>query len=228
MGAERPPGDAEPSEDPDRIDGSEHEQGSTRHLRFWRELPVLIVAATIVALILKTFLIQAFSIPSVSMEPTLMPGDRVLVCRVCTRISGVRRGDVIVFSDPSGGPGPDRGIVGGILHFIGEGLGVAHPANPDYIKRVIGLPGDVVELRGGELLVNGRRVDEPYLDRRIDTTPYGPITVPDGMLFVLGDNRTRSGDSRYPPPEGVGLVPEDHVIGRAFVRVWPPARVGGL
>jgi signal peptidase I len=94
---------------------------------------------------------------------------------------------------------------------------------------VIGLPGDVVELRDGTLLVNGEAVEEPYLDPDVDTRPYGPVTVPDGMLFVLGDNRLRSGDSRLTPEQGgVGLVPEDRVIGEAFVIVWPPGRWGGL
>ncbi len=94
---------------------------------------------------------------------------------------------------------------------------------------MIGLPGDIVELRRGELFVNGEEVSEPYLDPRVDTRAYGPVTVPDGMLFVLGDNRLRSGDSRLTPEQGgVGFVPEDKVIGQAFVIVWPPSRWGGL
>jgi signal peptidase I len=93
---------------------------------------------------------------------------------------------------------------------------------------VIGLPGDVVELHDGKLFVNGEQVTEPYLNAEDDTSPYGPITVPDGMLFVLGDNRAHSGDSRFEPPVGVGLVPQDKVIGKAFVIVFPPSRWGSL
>ena len=157
-----------------------------------------------------------------------MRGDRVLVCRICYRIGDIHHGDVIVFSDPRPSPGQDRGPIGGFLHWLGEGLGVAQPQNEDFIKRVIGLPGDVIELRGGQLYRNGQAIPEPYLDPHRDTRSYGPVTVPDGMLFVLGDNRLVSGDSRFPPPTGVGLVPEDKVIGKAFVIVWPPGRWGWL
>jgi signal peptidase I len=195
---------------------------------FWRELPVLVLIALVIAILIKTFLVQAFYIPSESMEPTLQRGDRVLVCRVCNHFSDIHRGDVIVFSDPDPAPNEGRGAIGGVLHWLGEGIGVAQPENPDFIKRVIGLPGDTVELNQGRLFVNGGRIDEPYLDPQIDTRPYGPATVPDGMLFVLGDNRAHSGDSRFDPPEGVGLVPIDKVIGKAFVIVWPPGRWGWL
>jgi signal peptidase I len=196
---------------------------------FWRELPVLIVIALVIAVLIKTFLVQAFYIPSESMEQTLLPGDRVLVCRICLHLSDIHRGDVIVFSDPSPAPGGGRGIVGGFAHWLAEGIGVAQPENPDYIKRVIGLPGDVVEIKeGGIVFVNGAALEEPYLDPEHDDRSFGPETVPDGKLFVLGDNRAHSGDSRFQPPEGVGYVPIDKVIGKAFVIVWPPSRWGWL
>ena len=196
--------------------------------RFWRELPILLIAALLIAIVVKTFLVQAFFIPSISMSPTLEKGDRILVCRICLHLSDIQRGDVIVFSDPQPAPGADRGPVGAALHWLGEGIGVAQPENEDFIKRVIGLPGDVVELHDGKLFVNGDRVDEPYLNPEIDTSAYPPTLVPDGMLFVLGDNRAHSGDSRFQPPVGVGFVPEDKVIGKAFVIVFPPSRWGGL
>jgi signal peptidase I len=150
------------------------------------------------------------------------------VCRICVRLGGVERGDVIVFSDPQPKPGPDRGPIGDALHWLAEGIGVAQPENEDFVKRVIGLPGDVVELHDGQLFVNGEKVDEPYLNPEKDTSPYGPVTVRDGMLFVLGDNRAHSGDSRFEPPTGVGLVPEDAVIGTVFVIIYPPDRWGGV
>jgi signal peptidase I len=196
--------------------------------RFWRELPILLLASLAIAILIKTFLVQAFYIPSISMEPTLEKGDRILVCRICLHTSDIHRGDIIVFSNPNPGPGVDRGPVGAMLHWLGQGLGVAQPEDKDYIKRVIGLPGDVVELNQGQLYVNGEKVDEPYLDPEVDTRPFGPVTVPDGMLFVLGDNRAHSGDSRFPPPTGLGYVPEDTVIGKAFVIVYPPSRWGWL
>lgn len=197
--------------------------------RFWRELPILVLISLAVAILIKTFLIQAFYIPSISMEPTLEKGDRILVCRICLHISDIQRGDIVVFSNPHPGPAVDRGPVDAVLHWLGQGLGVAQPENKDYVKRVIGLPGDVVEIKaGGQLFVNGEKVDEPYLNSEVDTRPFGPVTVPDGMLFVLGDNRAHSGDSRFPPPSGLGYVPEDTVIGEAFVIVYPPSRWGWL
>ena len=110
--ADRPPGDAtsEGSADPDdHTSDAADEQVS----RFWRELPILLVAALVIAILIKTFLVQAFYIPSISMSPTLEKGDRILVCRVCVHIGGIDRGDVIVFSDPQPKPGPDRGPIGG-------------------------------------------------------------------------------------------------------------------
>lgn len=169
--------------------------------RFARELPILILVALVAALAIRAFFFQVFSIPSVSMRPTLEPGDRVLVCEVCSLVDDLDHGDVVVFA----GPG-DR----------------------DYIKRIVGLPGDVVELHGGGVFVNGIQLDEPYLSPKLDPSGYGPTRVPDGMLFVLGDNRTRSGDSRFPPPRGVGLVPIDHVQGEALAVIWPPARIGAV
>jgi signal peptidase I len=199
-----------------------------RPQRLWREMPILLIVALAIAIVVKTFLVQAFYIPSISMSPTLEKGDRILVCRVCVRFGDIHRGDVIVFSDPHPAAGVDRGPIGAALHWLGEGIGVAQPENEDFIKRVIGLPGDVVELHDGTLFVNGAIVDEPYLNPEIDTSSYGPKSVPDGMLFVLGDNRAHSGDSRFEPPVGVGLVPEDAVIGKAFVIVFPPSRWGWL
>jgi signal peptidase I len=193
-----------------------------------RELIALVVMAFVLAILIKSFLIQAFFIPSGSMEPTLVPGDRILVCRVCKAFSDVTYGDVIVFSDPDPGPHEDRGMLGGFVHWLEEGIGVARPEDDDFIKRVVALEGDTWEIRRGGLFVNGSHVEEPYLSAEQDRRDFGPETVPDGMLFVLGDNRLHSGDSRFPPPGGLGYVPEDKVIGEAFVIAWPPGRIGGI
>jgi signal peptidase I len=189
---------------------------------FARELPVLVLLALALALLLKTFVVQAFFIPSPSMVPTLQQGDRILVNRLSYRFGDIHRGDVIVFTDPEADE--DRGVVGGLAHWFVDGLGVA--STEDFVKRVIGLPGDVVEIVDGSVSVNRVRIREPYLNANRDTSSFGPITVPPGMLFVLGDNRTESGDSRFPPPGGVGYVPVDHVVGKVAVIVWPPSRAG--
>jgi signal peptidase I len=214
--ADGPSGVAEPA-------GSRVEE-RPRHR--WREAPALVLAAVVLAIAIKLFVVQAFSIPSASMVPTLVEGDRILVCRVCLRVDDVDRGEVIVFEGPDGAT-PDRGVVGGALHWLGETLGVATPPHEDFVKRVAGLPGDTVEIdRTGALFVNGARVDEPYLNRPVPADDFPPTTVPDGMLFVLGDNRGNSGDSRCAPPDCTGLVPRDRVIGVAFLRLWPPSRIG--
>jgi signal peptidase I len=184
--------------------------------------------ALVIAIVIKTFLIQAFFIPSGSMEPTLMPNDRILVNRLAYRFGHIERGDIIVFGDPTPTP-QDRGIVGTVLHWLGEGIGVVRPADDDFIKRVIALPGETWEIRDGVTYIDGRKLDEPYVNQAdLDTRSFGPETVPDGMLFVMGDNRNHSGDSRFPPPAGLGYIPIDRVIGQAFVTIWPPSRAAWL
>jgi signal peptidase I len=215
--AERPPGVTEAADAPSRSRGP------------FREFLVLAVSALVLAIFIKTFLIQAFFIPSPSMIPTLRQGDRILVCRVCLHVSEIERGDILVFSDPTPDPGDDRGVVAGVVHWLGEGIGVAQPEDEDFIKRVGALSGQAWEIRAGQLYVDGEAVDEPYLAAPKDTRSFGPETVPDGMLLMLGDNRLRSGDSRFTPEEGgLGYVPVDDVIGKAFVIIWPPSRIGGL
>ena len=179
-----------------------------RKLSFLQELPVLLLVAFLLALLIKTFLVQAFYIPSESMDPTLKIGDRVLVNKLVYHFHPPRRGDIIVFSDP---------------HPVG--LGLSTSPEKDFIKRVIGLPGDRVEVRVGAngvgvVYVNDVPLREPYLNALKETRPYGPVTVPAGDLFVMGDNRMNSNDSRY----GLGFIPADKVVGRAFIIIWPPSR----
>lgn len=199
-------------------------------LRFLRELPGLILLAFLLALLIKTFLFQAFYIPSGSMEPTLEPSDRVLVNKIPYYLHDPRRGDIVVFADPHpDGPSADRGVIGGFLHWLVQGLGVQRPEHEDFIKRVIGLPGETIEAHGGHVFVDGERLREPYLPDGARTADFGPVTVPRGMLFVMGDNRANSLDSRVPADQGgLGFVPIDKVVGKAFVVIWPPSHAGLL
>jgi signal peptidase I len=180
-------------------------QRASKHrspLRSLIEWVVVIGGALLVALVIQATLFQAFYIPSESMETTLVEGDRVLVNKLADSTSDISRGDVIVFERP-----PEEG-----------------PSEiQDLIKRVVGLPGDTVEGRAGIVYINGEPLDEDYLDDGIITSEFGVVAVPEGHLFVMGDNRGNSRDSRF-----FGPINGDLVVGRAFVIVWPLGRVGGL
>jgi len=195
-------------------------------LHFLKEPPVLIALALGIACLIKAFLVQAFYIPSASMEPTLMIGDRVFVNKLVYDLGDIHRGDVIVFQNPHPGAVPDRGPITGFLHWLGEGVGLAQPEDEDFIKRVIGLPGGTIEIRNNVVYIDGEPIDEPYLtdEAKAQNGNFPPTQVPEGSLFVMGDNRGDSADSRF----GLGFVPEDKVIGRAFVIIWPPSNLGGL
>jgi signal peptidase I len=184
--------------------------------QFLGELPGLIIMAFVLALLIKTFLVQAFFIPSGSMEPTLVPGDRVLVLKVPYYFGDPDRGDIIVFEDPDPSGVPERGLVSGFFHWMFEGLGVQRPDSEDFIKRVIGTPGDTVWARDGQVYVNGDAIEEPYLTQPTDD--FNKTIVPEGRLFVMGDNRGNSLDSRF----SLGMVPIDNVIGKAEIVIWPP------
>jgi signal peptidase I len=196
-------------------------------LRFLGEMPGLIIMSLILAILIKTFLIQAFYIPSASMEDTLQINDRVLVSKVPYYFHDPQRGDVIVFSEPDPAKQPQRSFIGGIAHWIFEGIGVQKPDNPDFIKRVIGVPGDTVWGKNNKVYVNGVAIHEPYV--KGTTTDFNKVTVPPNMYFVLGDNRQESMDSRFglgviADPKnmpGIGFVPRDDIIGKAWVIVWP-------
>ena len=212
----------EPAADPTEPENPPEKKARNPILRFMGELPGLIIIAFVLALLIKSFLVQAFFIPSGSMEPTLKPGDRVLVVKVPYYLHDPRRGDIIVFSDPNSTGETKRGVVGGFFHWVVQGLGVTSPDNPDFIKRVIGLPGDTVWGKGGSVYVNGVKLTEPYLTQQ--TGDFQHFKVPPGDLFVMGDNRGNSLDSRY----SLGYVPIDKVIGKADIIIWPPSRLGLL
>jgi signal peptidase I len=192
-------------------------------LRFMGELPGLVIMALILAILIKTFLFQAFFIPSASMEPTLhgcdgCSGDRVLVTKIPYYFGDPKPGDIIVFSDPDPQKRPDRGFIGGITHWLGQAVGVQKPDNEDFIKRVIGIPGDTVWAQHGKVYVNGVAISEPYLTEK--TADFPRTKVQKDHYFVMGDNRNNSLDSRY----GLGQIPRDAIIGKAFFIVWPPSR----
>lgn len=189
-------------------------------LSFLKELPGLIIIALVLALLIKSFLVQAFFIPSESMVPTLRDGDRVLVNKLILTIRDPRRGEIVVFENPRLQE-EDRNPFSAAWHWVTEGLGFSVDPNKDFIKRVIGVPGDTVEVRGGRVFVNGARLQEPYLQRNSDRSDYGPYTVPPDTYFMMGDNRANSQDSRS---QAVGPVPREKIVGKAFVILWPPPR----
>lgn len=197
---------------------------------FWKELPLLIGIALILALLIKTFLVQAFSIPSDSMMNTLQRGDRVLVDKLTPWFgSEPERGEVVVFHDPGGwledGTTPEPNAVQKVLSFIGL---MPSAEEKDLIKRVIAVGGDTVSCKeGGKVVVNGKELDETYL--RPGTVPcdpaFGPVHVPEGRIWVMGDNRQNSLDSRFHMElPGGGTVSNDEVVGRAVVIAWPVNR----
>ncbi|WP_431774697.1 signal peptidase I [Streptomyces cucumeris] len=205
---------------------------------FWKELPILVGIALLLALLIKTFLVQAFSIPSDSMQNTLQRGDRVLVDKLTPWFgSEPERGEVVVFHDPGGWLGEtekkDSGPVAeGIqkaLSFIGL---MPSAEEKDLIKRVIAVGGDTVSCkRGGKVMVNGKPLDEPYIfpgNTPCDEKPFGPIKVPEGRIWVMGDHRQDSLDSRYHQNLHQGTVSVDDVVGRAIVVAWPVDRWGTL
>jgi signal peptidase I len=196
---------------------------------FLRELPGIVITALVISVLIKTFLVQAFYIPSGSMENTLLVNDRVLVNKLADKPDEIHRGDVIVFRDPGGWlGGGGTSTHGSLVNAIRDGLvfvGLAPAAGEeDLIKRVIGVGGDkVVCCDDGHISVNGKPLDEPYIYPGDE--PSGEtfsVTVPKGELWVMGDHRSVSEDSRaHQQQPGKGFVPVDDVIGRAFTIVWP-------
>ena len=179
----------------------EHENRAGRRNAAYRallELPViLLISFALVFGFVRPFVVEAFYIPSESMVPTLRVGDRVLVNKFIYRFTEPQRGDVVVFKSVEGD-------------------------SEDLIKRVVGVPGDKISVRRGKLFVNGEPQKEPYVNKKFpDRSFFAPKTVPKDHVFVMGDNRTNSLDSRF-----FGPVPEGNLIGEALFRFWPPGRAG--
>jgi signal peptidase I len=209
---------------------------------FWRELPFLVAVALLLALLIKTFLVQAFYIPSASMENTLQGGvapngqsfatpehpfDRVLVNKLVYRFRSPHRGEIVVFKRPPRWPDEDAFTTSSnpvlrVLHNVGSAIGIAPSGGSDFIKRVIGVGGDHVVCCNAhhQVMVNGKALVEPYIDLEGNSPAdaYRPfnITVPKGQLFMMGDHRNDSDDSRVNGP-----VPTSYVVGRAFLVIWP-------
>lgn len=208
--------------DPFEANADEESTGSA--LSFLWELPILVFVALVVAVLIKTFLFQAFFIPSGSMIPTLELQDRVLVNKLSYAFGAEPdRGDVVVFDNPFITEEPEESLTEKVTRNVAEALGMQTGSPEDLIKRVIGVGGDTIEIVDSTVLVNGIAIDEPYLSSTSAMPDFGPQVVPEGHVFVMGDNRSRSQDSRR-----FGAIPVEDVIGRAFVRVWPLDRWGGL
>ncbi|MEV0574416.1 MULTISPECIES: signal peptidase I [unclassified Streptomyces] len=231
-------GNAEPAgttADSTESDGGSPGSGSTAQKKprsFWKELPLLIGIALILALLIKTFLVQAFSIPSDSMQNTLQRGDRVLVDKLTPWFgSEPERGEVVVFHDPGGWledtQAPDPNVVQKFLSFIGL---MPSAEEKDLIKRVIAVGGDTVQCKkNGPVTVNGKALDDKSFifegNTACNDEPFGPIKVPKGRIWVMGDHRQNSLDSRYHQElPGGGTVSNDEVVGRAVVIAWPVNR----
>ena len=160
---------------------------------------ILAVAFALVFGFVRPFVLEAFYIPSESMVPTLLVGDRVFVNKFIYRFAEPERGDIVVFESVNGG-------------------------EEDLIKRIVALPGDEIEVGNGVLLMNGEEQREPYLNGEMSfADSYGPTEVPEGHVFVMGDNRANSADSRV-----FGPLPTENIEGEAFMRFWPPLRIGSL
>jgi signal peptidase I len=243
-GEEKSPGSAaEPGTTPKKPKEPKKPKKQRSTLARVGELPLLILVAFFIAVLIKTFLVQAFYIPSGSMYPTLKVGDRVLVQKVQYTIGDPGRGDVVVFERDVFGPkdGEDLSTFDKARNFFRDLLGLPTGRYEDYIKRVVAVGGDVISYSGSprKLTVNGEKVDEPYISRGVDKASptltgsdckrldmdqvEDSCRVPAGTVFVMGDNRGNSEDSRI-----IGPVDEGKIVGRAFIIIWPPSDVGTI
>ncbi len=173
----------------------------SRRVRSWIEWGVVILGALVISFGIRAYLVQTFSIPSESMVPTLEVGDRILVNKQASDLGDLTRGDIVVFERP-------------------DTLATSYD---HLVKRLIGLPGDTVEGRDGQVWINGEPLAEPWLPAGVTTSAFGPVVVPDGQVFFMGDNRGASEDSRV-----FGPVDADNIVGRVFFRIWPVGRIGTI
>ncbi|MGD0239665.1 MAG: signal peptidase I [Streptosporangiaceae bacterium] len=230
------PGATPGAPEPDTSDSPAKAAKQKKAKSFARELLTIVLAAAVLTLLVKGFLVQVYRIPSASMENTLEIGDRVLVNKVIYRFRDVARGDIVVFSGQDSwgpdAPPPSSNPVVRLFDDVLAGLGL-HSDQTYYIKRVIGLPGDHVVCcdAQGRITVNGVALNESqyvYPGEQPSTIKFS-VVVPSGHLWVMGDHRGDSEDSRYHPDDpGGGAIPESQVVGRAFFIVWPPSQFHDL
>jgi signal peptidase I len=241
--AEAEVAEAEPAPEPEpaTLASTASPRKKKRWLRHLAELPVLVLIAFVIAIFIKTFLVQAFFIPSGSMIPTLHVGDRVLVEKLSYRFGGPERGQVVVFEKSVFGKPPELPWYDDARNFVRELLGLPTGIEEDYIKRVVAIGGDTIRYYGQprRLFVNGTEMAQDYVNRgRDQASPTitaqdckrlqmqidgGGCVVPAGKVFVMGDNRANSEDSRI-----LGPIDEDKIVGHAFLIIWPPQDFGTL
>jgi len=201
--------------------------------RFAREVLIICVIAVVIAVAVRLFLFQAFFVPSASMDDTLKVGDRIIASRISTAVGGVHRGDVVVFQDPGGwlpsGAGDRSGLPGwltGALTTVGL---MASNSEEELVKRVIAVSGDRIQCcdANGRIIVNGVALDEPYIIGPTDQVRFD-VTVGPEAMFVMGDNRGNSRDSRYHLDMDSGAVPVKNVVGRVMAILWPLSRIASV
>jgi signal peptidase I len=198
-----------------------------------RELATVVGMALILSILVRTFLVQAFYVPSASMEDTLQENDRIIVSKISTRFTGIDRSNVIVFHDPGGWlgegfPNPYDTPVGRVLQAVGI---VPSNSGNDLVKRVIGVANDKIECcdAQGQVTVNGVAIADSYIKDGVasDQVTFS-VLVPEGYVFVMVDNRGNSEDSRFHLDKNNGMVPVEEIIGRVSMRIWPISRIGGI
>ncbi|MDO3646040.1 signal peptidase I [Nocardia mangyaensis] len=221
-------------------------RGAKKQRPFWQELPILIVIAAVIAALMVTFVGRPYVIPSQSMEDTLQIGDRIYVQKISYYGSDPSAGEVVVFVGPPSWNGhyksvrSDNTAVRGVQNFLSY-FGLVPPDENDLVKRIIAVGGQTVQCCDpqGRVMVDGKPLDEPYIkkdypwytDRPNAVYPagrvFGPVKVPEGNLWVMGDNRNESADSRaHVSDELQGTVPQDNVRGKTVFKIWPPSRIG--
>jgi len=210
-------------------------QAAKSLLGFVREVAIILLTALVISATLRAFIVQAFYVPSSSMEDTLQINDRIVASKLSTRFGEIQRGDVVVFRDPGGWlpePTPTQGLRGALtnaLTFVGV---LPSGAGKDLVKRAIAVGGDNISCCNsqGRIVLNGEALDESaYLKPGVTTDQVAfDVEVPAGHIFMMGDNRPDSRDSRYHLQVANGGVPESSVVGRAVFRIWPVTRLGSL
>ncbi|MSO26634.1 MAG: signal peptidase I [Candidatus Nanopelagicales bacterium] len=216
---------------PEPVAGGRHRKGERKEakggaLHFFRETAIIVVSALVLSALVRAFLIQAFYVPSASMEETLLPNDRIIAAKITTRISGVQRGEIMVFRDPGGwlptpepAPSGARSYLRTALTFIGL---IPSDSGQDLVKRAIGVAGDRVACcdEQGRIVLNGVPLDESYVTGPTDQVRFD-IVVPADSMFMMGDKRDNSRDSRYHLDVNNGGVPQDAAVGRTVLTIWP-------